>query len=134
MFSYLNLPLDQAVGIGVPVNTEQEEPLPLLVLTIVCIQNLSMGVLCKTIPNKNKDENPDKTIFAVVLRYLLDFRHDFIGIPAGRSLHAPGEAQWARLDLATLVDGVADPATARLAPRGSATSQRQRPVIAPAQG
>ena len=73
MFSYLNLPLDQAVGIGVPVNTEQEEPLPLLVITIVCIQNLSMGVLCKTIPNKNKDENPDKTIFAVVLNFLGTF-------------------------------------------------------------
>ena len=38
--AHLNLPLNQSVGVGVTVNTQQEETLSLLVITIVCIQNL----------------------------------------------------------------------------------------------
>ena len=44
----LDLPLDQRVGVGVAVNAEQQEPLPLLVITIVGIQNL---------PKQNRNSN-----------------------------------------------------------------------------
>ena len=64
---------------------------------------------------------------------LLDFRHDFVGVPAGGRLHAPGEAKGARLDLAALSDpaarGAALPARG---PAAAATRQRQRSIVAPA--
>ena len=47
--------------------------------------------------------------------HLLDLRHDFVGVPRGRSLHTPREAEGARLhlarntaDAAALIDGVAE--------------------------
>ena len=46
--------------------------------------------------------------------HLLDLRHDLVGVPGGRRLHAPREAERARLHLArnaadaALVDGVAE--------------------------
>jgi hypothetical protein len=72
---------------------------------------------------KNTENNPD----------LLDFRHDFVGVPAGGRLHAPGEAEGARLDFAALGDpaarGAALPARG---PAAAATRQRQRSIVAPA--
>jgi hypothetical protein len=41
---HLDFPLDQTVRVGVPVNTEKEESFPLLVITIVCIQNLEKEI------------------------------------------------------------------------------------------
>ena len=35
--------------------------------------------------------------------HLLDLGHDFVGVPRGGRLHAPGEPQRARLDLSALV-------------------------------
>jgi hypothetical protein len=64
---------------------------------------------------------------------LLDFRHDFVGVPAGGRLHAPGEAEGARLDFAALGDPAARgaPLPAR-SPAPAATRQRQRSIVAPA--
>jgi hypothetical protein len=79
--------------------------------------------ISQTYGSKKKRKKPD----------LLDFRHDFVGVPAGGRLHAPGEAEGARLDLAALGDTAARGAA--LPPRGSAaaaTRQRQRSIVAPA--
>jgi len=75
--AHLHLPLDEAVLPRVAVHAEQRVALALLVVTVVGVQDPA------------------------------DLLHDVAGLHGGRGLHAPGEAQGARLRLPAVLLGVA---------------------------